>query len=64
VFNLARTTLQSDDLNAILDFHEEMKGSKKDFLYRDLSDYQVKKSLFTPLIYCQLSNFIVNSMRL
>jgi hypothetical protein len=62
VFNLARTTLQPDDLNAILDFHEEMKGSKKDFLYRDLSDYQVK-GIYEWLIYCRLSNAIVNSMR-
>jgi hypothetical protein len=62
VFNLARAALQSDDLNTILDFHEEMKGSKKDFLYRDLSDYQVK-GIYEWLIYCRLSNDIVNSMR-
>ena len=52
VFNLSRTVLKPDDLNAILDFHEETKGSKEDFLYRDLSDYEVKKNLYYPLIYC------------
>lgn len=62
VFNLSRTTLQSDDLNSILDFHEEMKGSKKDFLYRDLSDYQVKGA-YDWLIYCRLSNAMINNMR-
>lgn len=62
VFNLSRTTLQSDDLNAILDFHEEMKGSKRDFLYRDLSDYQVKGT-YDWLIYCRLSNDMLDSMR-
>ena len=59
IFNLARTTLQSDDLNTILDFHEEMKGSKRDFLYCDLSDYQVKKTNNWPLIYCSFN--IINS---
>jgi hypothetical protein len=39
-----------------------MKGSKKDFLYRDLSDYQVK-GIYEWLIYCRLSNDNVNSMR-
>ena len=62
IFNLSRSVLQSDDLNAILDFHEEMKGSKRDFLYRDLSDYQAKGT-YDWLIYCRLSNDMLNSMR-
>lgn len=44
IFNLSRTALKSDDLNNLLDFHESVKGSKGDFLYRDLSDFEVTKN--------------------
>jgi uncharacterized phage protein (TIGR02218 family) len=44
IFNLSRTALKSDDLNNLLDFHEAVKGAKKDFLYCDLSDFEATKS--------------------
>jgi uncharacterized phage protein (TIGR02218 family) len=44
IFNLSRTALQSDDLNNLLDFHETVKGAKGDFLYCDLSDFEVTKN--------------------
>ena len=44
IFNLSRTALQSDSLDNLLDFHESVKGSKGDFLYRDLSDFESTKN--------------------
>lgn len=43
-FNLSRTALQSNDLNNLLDFHESIKGSKGDFFYQDLSDFEATKN--------------------
>ena len=44
IFNLSRTALKSDHLNDLLSFHETVKGTKGDFLYRDLSDFEVTKN--------------------
>ena len=44
IFNLSRTALKSNNLNDLLDFHESVKGSKGDFFYRDLSDFEATKN--------------------